>query len=238
MDAPHPAEQARTAVAQARLATLTTYPRLARPALTTVSVADQDGGLLITVRGSAPAVADLALRPLATVRVAPAFCEPVTIQGEVQRLPNAPCRSGGSRAHAEPSEVFESARFRLEVGAVRLGTAGRQVVDVQDYWAAEPDPLREDAPGILAHLRRGHGATLAACLRAQGRSAAVWAEPSALDRYGLQLVVLEPGGVSTVRLQFTALVRSVDDLGRGLSVVLRGSDRCGACQAAADQQGA
>lgn len=236
MGAPSPAEQARTAVAQAQVATLTTYPQLARPAPTTVPVADEDGHLLITLCGCAPAVTELTLRPLATVRLSPAFCEPVTIQGEVHGLPDGGGGVGGPLA--EQSDGLRTARFRLDVRAVRVGRAGREVVDVQDYWRAKPDPLREDAPGILAYLRRGHGAQLAACLRARGRSAAIWAEPSALDRYGLELVVLEPAGVSTVRLQFTSPLRSADDFGPGLAVVLRSSDQRGACQAEAGQQDA
>ena len=214
MSGPSNAEQAQTAVASARAATLTTYPRMARPALTLVSVRADAGTLVLRLHPSSPAAADLGQRPLGTVRVSPTDCATVTIQGKVHRLP--------------AQDTAGLLAFRLDVGAVRLGQQAATVVDVQDYRAAEPDPLRADAPAILAHLRQSHGEQLAGCLRAHGHTAARWADARRLDRYGLELGVLEDGGVSTARLDFGTPVGSVNQLGPGLSVVLTGS-RCGYC---------
>jgi len=209
------AEQARTAVARARVAGLTTYPRLTRPTLATVSVRDDGGALVLSLAPSAPAVTDLTVRPLGTVRVAPAGCATVTVQGAVARLPGP---DGGGLAW-----------FRLDVGAVRLGERRGGVVEVADYWAAEPDPLREDAPGILDRLRQGHGTGLAACLRAHGHLGARWAEPRRLDRYGLELAVLDDAGVSTARLSFPTPANAVEDLTPWLSLTLLAGGRCGDC---------
>jgi hypothetical protein len=215
MRVPTMAEQARTAVARARVGRLVTYPRPASPALTAVSVSGDAGAPVLHLAPAAPAVVDLGRRPLGTVRVAPAGCATVTIQGAVRRLASS---DGGGLA-----------RFRLDVGAVRLGECGTQVVDVEDYWAAEPDPLREVAPGILAHLRHGHSAQLAACLRANGHTRARWDEPRRLDRYGLELAVLDDAGVSTVRLSFTEPVNRAEDLAPGMSLPPLRRERCADC---------
>ncbi len=53
MGSPGPAELVRTAVAQARVATLTTYPRLGRPERTPVSVRDDAGALVLSLAADA-----------------------------------------------------------------------------------------------------------------------------------------------------------------------------------------
>lgn len=218
---PSSAERARTAVGSARTGALTTYPRYGSPVLATVPVrADASGGLVFALTDGNPAARVLSARPLATVRVAPGGCELTSLQGAVRRLPRA-----------EGSRMIE---FVLDVGAVRLGTRCCEVVDLDDYRAAEPDPLREDAPAIIAHLRRDHGQDLTDCLRAQGHRQARWVEAHSLDRYGLELSVLDGDGVARVRLEFPAPVRSVEDLGPGLYVALRG--RCGDCRTPSPDQ--
>ena len=119
--------------------------------------------------------------------------------------------------------------FRFEVRSLRIGRSG-DAVDISEYRLAVPDPLRGDAPGIVAHLRHGHGGDLAACLRVQGEHGARWAEPLSVDRYGLELAVLHDGGVSTTRLNFPVPVSSVAELGPELSVLMLGFDHCGDCQ--------
>ena len=217
MSIPSLAERARTSVAEARVATLTTYPRLGRPVLTMVSVRADDGAPVIAVDKRSAAAATLRLRPLGTVQLSPPDWEPVTLQGRFRSL-----------VGDDAAQLL----FRLDVGSVRVGQRLLEVVEVEDYWSCEPDPLRQDAPGILAHLRRGHGEQLAACLRANGHASARWAEPRRLDRYGLELGVLDDAGVSTARLSFTTPVNRVEDLSPGLSVVLHGGcGRCGDCAA-------
>lgn len=215
MSSPSLAERARTAVASARVAGLVTYPRLGHQDLSTVSVSEDAGALVLCLPSSSPAAANLALRPLGTVRVAPADCETVTIQGAVRRL------FGTNDAGFT--------RFRLDVGAVRLGGRATQTVSVAEYWAAAPDPLRDDAPGILAHLRSGHGRQLTACLRANGHSQALWVEARRLDRHGLEVVMLDEAGVSIQRLPFPTPVNRVQDLAPRLSVALMSRGRCADC---------
>jgi putative heme iron utilization protein len=210
---PSPAELARTTVARARVAALTTYPRRApaRPHLTSVAVGcSADGCPVVQLASGSRAAAHLLARPLATVRMAPVGGETVTVHGAAHRL--AGRDAAGTLA------------FRVEVGAVRLGAASPTPVGAEAYRRAEPDPLRDEAPAVLEHLRAAHADDLAACLRAMGHEAE-WAEPSALDRYGMTLLAVAPGGVDTVRLAFPDPVDRLDDLRPGLGTVLR--CRCG-----------
>ena len=204
---------ARTAIAHARVAALTTYPRHARPATMQVRVRDDHGALVVSLSPRSWAAAHLALRPVGTVRVAPVGCQSVTAQGAGRRIPD---QSDGV------------ACFRLEVKSLRIGRSA-DAVDISEYRLAVPDPLCGDAPRIVTHLRHGHGGDLAACLRAHGDHGARWAEPLSVDRYGLELAVLHDGGVSTTRLNFPAPVSSVAELAPGLSMLMLGFDHCGDC---------
>lgn len=216
MDVPTLAERARTSVAEARVATVTTSSRLGRQVSTLMGIhAADDGAPVIALNAGSSAAAILRRRALATMQLDPPDWDPVTLQGRFRLLLGCDA---------------QLLLFRLDVGSVHLGQRRPTVVELEDYRSCEPDPLRQDAPGILAHLRRGHGEQLAACLRANGHATAQWAEPRRLDRYGLELGVLDNAGVSSARLSFTAPVNGVEDLSTGLSVVLqRGCGRCAHC---------
>jgi hypothetical protein len=209
---PSSAELARTAVARARVAALTTYPRHARPVTTQVRVRDDHGALVVSLSPRSWAAAHLGVRPVGTVRVAPLGCQSVDLQGALRRMPD---HDG-------------LACFRFELKSIRIGRRA-DAVDVSEYRRAAPDPLSWDAPGIVTHLQHGHGADLAACLRAHGEHRAGWAEPLSVDRYGLELAVLHDGGVGTTRLNFPAPVNSVAELAPELSVLMLGADHCGDC---------
>ena len=208
MKLPDPAELARTALAQARVAALTTYPRRApaRPRLTSVTMSCQDDGRpVIRVGAGSRAAIDLLARPLATVRVSPVGAETVTIHGGARRLPGRDDR--GRLA------------FLVDVSVVRLGMVQHARVDLDAFDAAEPDPLRQDAPRVLAHLRVAHTDQLTACVRAVGHPAQ-WAQATALDRYGMTVLAVSSAGVDEVRLSFPEPVRRLQDLRPGLGCLL------------------
>ncbi|HEU0103102.1 MAG TPA: DUF2470 domain-containing protein [Mycobacteriales bacterium] len=216
---PDAAVLARTAVACARVGTLTTYPRspAQSPYVTTVAVSGQDDGSAVAyVEGGGLAAQLLLARPLATLQVAPAACEPVTLLGAARRLPGRDAR--GRLA------------FRVEAGAVRLGARRQLSLDAGDYVQAAPDPLGRHAPEVLDHLNRGHRGALAACLRALGHEAET-AEATALDQHGLSVVAVSASGVDTVRLAFPEPVTRLEDLAPGPGAVLL--CRC-ACRAEPD----
>lgn len=203
---PTAAEQARTAVALARVGTLTTYGRRTgtQPRTTTVSVQGDGADLLLRLRADCPATADLLCRPLATVQVGPPGYDPVLLRGGAERLPGR--------------DALGRLAFRVAPCAVRVGAAP-DPVPVEDYRAAAPDPLREAAQPLLAHLR-GHADDLAACLRAGGHRTAQWVEPRALDRHGLTVVALCSDGVQILRLDFPRPVADLDELDPGMRALL------------------
>ena len=219
------AVRARTSVDRARIGELTTYARHPSGALST-SVGLQvraDGAVDVHLSTSAHAVAQLLARPLATLRVAPPWCEPVLLHGGVRRLPGLTDRG----------ELV----FRLEVAAVRVGSPP-VLVDGAAYAAARPDPLRCDAPAVLAHLNEGHADALSACLRACGRDVG-FAEATRLDAGGLTVVAVGPEGADTVRLRFPSPVAALGELPPSLAWVLQpGCSCCTAVRPHADGAGA
>ena len=207
------AVRARTSVDRARVGQLITYARHPSGSRTT-SVGLEvraDGAVDVHLAAGARAVAQLLARPLATLHVAPPWCEPVLLHGGVRRLPGLTDRG----------ELV----FRLDVAAVRVGSPAA-LVDEPAYAAARPDPLRCDAPAVLAHLNEGHADALTACLRARGHDVA-FAEATRLDAGGLTVVAVGEQGTDTVRLRFPAPVAALDELPPSLAWVLRPG--CGCC---------
>jgi hypothetical protein len=203
---------ARTSVACARVATLTSYARQRdRRTPTTVSMsARTDGSVEVALTPTSLAVRQLLARPLASVRVAPAWCQPVKLHGAARRLPGL-----------DPSG---RAVFHIAAGAVRVGPEGTPV-DADSYATAQPDPLRDDAPAVLRHLNTGHGDALTACLRACGHDTG-FVYAAGLDAAGLTVLAVAGTGVTTVRLAFPAPVSRLSDLPPGLGAVLAPSCRC------------
>lgn len=208
MSGPTLAEQARTALACARTGRLTICPAGAGPPPVTVRTQDHGGTVAFILREASPLAGVLAVRPLGTLRVAPQGAEPTSLHGTLRRRPPAPGRG--------------LVRFALDVQLVRVGHGRGEPVDLQAYRAAEPDPLRHHAPAVLAHLRRDHGQDLTECLRAQGHGDIRWAEARRLDRYGLEVTVLDDDGAANVRLDFPTPVRSLGELRPGLRLALGG----------------
>jgi hypothetical protein len=77
--------------------------------------------------------------------------------------------------------------YRLDVASVRyVGGFGRMSwVSADDHTAAEPDPLRPHAAGIVEHMNDDHpDALVAYCRVFGGRPATGYAEMMGVDRYG------------------------------------------------------
>lgn len=230
---PSAAERVRTALAAASVATVTTYPRSpgARPHQAVVRVrAESDGCLCFALDNRSAAVRHLLARPVANLRIAgpaapgstpgTASASGVVVFGGVRR----------ARGVVPPDDRVGSLAFVLDVTSARLCGPGADVlVDGASYRAAEPDPLRREAPALLAHLGSAHGAGLLHCLRRQGHPRAEWVEPRGLDRYGLEVLVVSADAVGPVRLPFPRPLRSLDELGPGLRAALccRCGEACG-----------
>lgn len=216
------AAQARTSVDCARVGSLTTYAHHpSRQHTNSVRVrARADGTVEIPVAMAALAARQLLARPVATLYVAPVGHEPVLLHGAARRLPGFDERG--------------ALVFHLEIAGVRVGSPS-EPLPTAAYAAADPDPLRHDAPAVLAHLNEGHVEALAACLRAGGHDAA-FAHATRLDSAGLTVLAVGSTGVDKVRLRFPAPVATLEDLPVSLGGVLRPQGGCTCSQPVRDRQ--
>ena len=210
MPGPSLAEQARTALAKARLATVTwDGPEPARsPGLTATAAIRVDGAgapvLLLAPREAVTAA--LAASPLVTATIpAPAPLGSLALTGTV--WPRA--ETGGRLG------------YRLDLRSLRFAGGGGAPVPLAEYRAAEPDPLWRVAASAIGHLEHGHMAELICCVRAHGMHQAEWVVPRGLDRFGLELAVISPSGVAAVRLSFPdGPVASLEEVPASMRAVL------------------
>lgn len=211
MSSSEAAVQARTSVDMAAVGSLTTYARhpSGQHTVTVPVSARPDGTVEVEVPIDSLPLRQLLARPVATLQVRPAGCEPVLLHGAARRV-------AGGRG---PGTLV----FGLDVAAARVGSPA-VLLDRAHYDAAEPDPLRHVAPAALEHLNDGHADALAACLRAGGHDAS-YAVATRLDAAGLTVVALREDGASTVRLRFPQPVRSLVELPASLGCAL--SSHCG-----------
>jgi hypothetical protein len=215
--APSLAQQARTALAQARVGSLVgRSASAASRSMTIVRVTDQpDGQPVVELEPGSRMVRLLAWWPVVTVSVPG--------PGPYRALH----LTGTARA-AEPLE--ESLRaYRLSLLSTRLVSSSSVTVPLGEFKAAEPDPLWRQAPQALQHLDEAHAPELLACVRAHGLPGTEAVEPRSLDRYGLEVAAIGPDGVQTLRLPFPGgPVRSLQEVTDGLRVLL--TCRCGSCR--------
>ncbi|MEX2288756.1 MAG: DUF2470 domain-containing protein [Mycobacteriales bacterium] len=213
------AVQARISVACARLGSLTTYDRRpsSRHTSSVTVLARTDGTVEVQLARSTIAARQLLARPVASLHVEPDGCEPVLLHGSVRRLPGLGERGG--------------LVFHLAVAAVRVGNPA-VLLGGAAYAAADPDPLRDAAPAVLAHLNAGHTDALAACVRDRGHRAA-FAYAIGLDAGGLTVVGVGGGGAGRVRLPFPAPLAEPRDLPVGLGRLLNVRCGCAASRPAA-----
>lgn len=201
------AERARTALAAATVATLTTGRCPGPRTVTVASVVPQpDGHPLVRLETTSAISQALAACPVATLTVpGPDPCRALTLTGTV-----LPHRSpAGHRLH------------RLSVLSVRLVGAAATTIPVRAFLAAEPDPLREHARATMRHLETAHPEDLLCCLRAHGQGDALAVVPRVLDRYGLEVAVLTGDGVRRTRLCFPGgPVSDLEQVAVGLRTLL------------------
>ncbi len=214
---PSLAQQARTALAQARMGSLIGRSSAsASPSITLVKVTDQhDGQPVVEVDPDSSIVRLLGWWPVVTVSVpGPGMFRALHLTGTAK--------------NSDPLDERLRA-FRLSLISTRLVSTRSVTVPLEDYRAAEPDPLWQHAPQALEHLGDSHALELLACVRAHGVPEAEAVLPRALDRYGLELAVITREGIRTLRLPFPGgPVRSLQEVTDGLRVLL--TCRCGTCR--------
>ena len=183
------AELARTAVARATAATVACADGRASAPAQAVAVRAGPGGQPILL----PAPGSELARQLASSTADVTVCVPADPPYRALRLTGRiqAAQRGGMPTPADYPVELRSAQF--------IGASVRPV-PLASYHAAVPDPLWREAPAILRHLSHGHMSELIACVRAHGMHRAEWVTPSALDRYGLRLLVFTADGVADTRL--------------------------------------
>jgi hypothetical protein len=114
--------------------------------------------------------------------------------------------------------------YRLEPMALRyVGGFGRMSwVTADDYRAAEPDPLRELAAGILEHMNTDHAdANLTYATKLLEIGDATSATMTHVDRYGFDLAVMTPNGPRAARLAFADEAKTSDEVRRAVVALLK-----------------
>jgi len=228
---PSLAERAQTAVAQARLATVS----WGRAAAGAGGAAEGFGGSGVAAGEQRPVTAIAAIRvdgrglPVLLLPPREQVTEALAGGGLVTATVPAPAPLGSLAltGTVQPRSVRFGAGadgrvgYRLDLQSLRFAGAGGRWVPLAEYAAAEPDPLWRVAPAAVRHLEHGHLAELIGCVRAHGMNQAEWVVPRGLDRFGLELAVISPAGVAAVRLSFPdGPVRSLDEVPASLQAVL------------------
>jgi putative heme iron utilization protein len=153
--------------------------------------------------------------PLAAARV--------TLLGDVEEVTDAGERADARRGYlaANPGAFYvdygDFLCLRLAVRAIRyVGGFGRMSwVSVDDYATSSPDPLREAASGVVAHMNTDHaGALVELAHHFAGRGDVTAAVMTGVDRYGFDVVADVTGErrQAALRIGF----RTPQDTGEGV----------------------
>lgn len=144
--------------------------------------------------------------PLASARV--------TLMGAAAHVPDADLAAvratylARHRTAAYWVDFGDFAFWRLDVADVYFvgGFAAMGWVDAAEYAAAGPDPLAEDAAGIMEHMNRDHGDALVTCAKFFGGDEAEQARMVAVDRLGFKLSLRRGGRRWSARIAFPRAV--------------------------------
>lgn len=220
---PSDAERSRTLVGGVRTAALATLGEGGFPFGSLVSHAvDGAGRPLLLLSDLAEHSRNLAADPRASLMATevgagdPLALARVTVIGRVAEVPGAERDAVLETYRAAHPGAFYAGfadfrLYRLEVDSVRyVGGFGRMSwVGADEYTAAEPDPLRPHAAGIIDHMNDDHADALVLYCRVFGhRPGTASARMVGVDRYGFAMLArdAEDGDETAVRLPFHARV--------------------------------
>jgi hypothetical protein len=149
----------------------------------------------------------------------------LTLMGQARRLSapeTAEARSVYLERHHRAGYWVDFDDFgfwRLELVDVYFvgGFAAMDWVTATDYAAAQPDPLADAAPGIVAHMNRDHADTLLTYARHYAGEAADEATMVTVDRLGFKLRLRQGDRLSSVRVAFP---REVTTAGQSREVLI------------------
>ncbi|MFE0515935.1 DUF2470 domain-containing protein [Streptomyces sp. NPDC058964] len=210
---PGAAEQARSVLAAAWSCAVTAEG--GREEIVGAHTVTEDGRVILRVpEGSAPLAAAIRAprgEPSAVLEFADAA--PVPVRDRIR----ARLRLAGRFAVEDGDLVFRAARVVL------CRPSGAVVVDLDEFAAAEPDPLATAEARLLTHLADAHPDAVQRLTRlVDGDSlhAAVRVQPLAVDRHGLTLRIERARAHGDVRLPFHAPADDVPQLAERMHVLL------------------
>lgn len=224
-----PAEEARTLVAQGKMAALATTSEDGTPwASAVLYAALEDGTPILCLSTLAEHGRNLTREPRASLMIGEA--EPVgdpldngrvTLAGRAEVL-EGEAREAAAEAYRKASPASrlyggfgDFTYYALRVDRVRwVGGYGRMdSTDADSYHAAAPDPVASGAAYAIKHLNEDHAHNLLDMARALGgHPDATEATCSSIDRYGLNLNVQTPRGFTTTRIAFKEPANKPGDL--------------------------
>jgi heme oxygenase (biliverdin-IX-beta and delta-forming) len=246
VDVPTPshAERAMTLASRARTATLGTIARepTGYPYGSFVTFALHDGNPVFLISALAEHTRNLAADPRASLLIAENVQADPLANGRVTLLGR--CSVVGEAERDAAREAFLGAHpnagyyasfgdfswWKLGVESVRyIGGYGRMSwVSREDWLAAEPDPLSEEASSIVDHMNADHAATMVDYCRALSRAVdATAATMTTVDRYGFEMSVTTAKGPRPVRLAFSHPVASAAEARDELIALARQARREG-----------
>jgi len=143
----------------------------------------------------------------------------LTLMGEARRLDGsatAEARSTYLARHERAGywvDFDDFAFWRLDVIDVYFvgGFAAMDWVSAADYAAAQADPLRDIAGGIVEHMNRDHADALIAYARHYAGEAAEEATMVTVDRLGFKLRLRQAQRLSSVRIAFPREVTTAEE---------------------------
>ena len=94
-------------------------------------------------------------------------------------------------------------------------------VTAQEYASAQPDPLAEDAPGILTHMNSDHVPAMILLARIHSALEASAAAMTSVDRLGFTLRLTTQEGSKDSRINFPQPVSSADQTRTALVAMVR-----------------
>lgn len=215
---PTHAERARTMVAQLSTGTLCTVATepAGYPYGSFVTVAFEQGHPVFLISELAEHTKNLRKDARASLLLAeggaddPLANSRVTLVGDCTQLADSEAaRAAYLERHQNAAYYADFKDFnfwRLEVAAVRyIGGYGRMSwVGVEDWLAAQPDPMAPFADGIVAHMNDDHADALPLYCRAFSRATAVTTVTmTGIDRYGFEMSAVTPDGPRPIRVAFT-----------------------------------
>ncbi|MBY6680919.1 pyridoxamine 5'-phosphate oxidase family protein [Rhodococcus sp. BP-316] len=225
---PSAAEEARTVAASTNTATLASLSADGHPWASYVTYGLLGGNPVLCVSHMAEHGRNLAADPRVSLSVVapgensdPLASGRITLAGTVLR-PSGSDVEAAREAHlaAVPAARYyidysDFTVWILSVNRVRwVGGYGRMdSATAADYAAAVPDPVRPVSGPAVEHLNADHADALTAMTAAFGGFPdATSAVCTGADRYGLDITVTTPRGVSYTRVGYTSPLASLDDL--------------------------